>query len=76
MSAGYANRAISFEANIGQADSTIQFLAHGRNGNLLLTCSEAWLTLRNTGKENGPRVLRLSLAGANPDPRLEGLHNS
>ena len=45
LTAGYANLPISFEANIGQADSAIEFLAHGHNGNLFLTCGEAWLTL-------------------------------
>ena len=54
----YANPPVSFEANVGQADSTVAFLAHGQNGNLLLTDSEVLLTLQNDGKENGPRKQR------------------
>src|SRR5471032_2366900 len=72
--ADYANLPVSFEANIGQADPAVEFLAHGQNGNLLLTRTEAWLTLQNSdGKENAPRTLRLKLSGANPNPKLEGL---
>ena len=70
----YANTPVRFEANIGQADSTVQFLAHGQVGELLLTDSEVLLALQNDGKENEPRVLRLDLAGANPNPTLEGLN--
>lgn len=71
--ADYANLPVAFEANIGQADAAVEFLAHGQSGNLLLTPSEVWLALENNGKPNPPRVLRLKLAGANPHPRLEGL---
>ena len=71
--AGYANLPVSFEANIGQEDPAVKFLAHGQGGDLLLTGSEAWLTLQNSGGENEPHSLRLKLAGANPNPRLEGL---
>lgn len=73
FAADYANLPVSFEANIGQADAAVQFLAHGHNGSLLLTHSEAWLALHNNGNENARRVLRLKLAGTNPSPRLEGL---
>ena len=71
--ADYANLPISFEANIGQADPAVKFLAHGQNGNLLLTRNEVWLTLQKDGGENVPHTLRLKLSGANPDPKLEGL---
>ena len=71
--AEYANLPISFEANIGQADSTVEFLAHGRNGNLLLTRSEAWLALQKNVKGGDPQIIGLKLSGANTDPRVEGV---
>ncbi len=71
--ADYANLPVSFEANIGQADAAVEFLAHGQNGNLLLTRSEAWLALQINGVEKGPRLLRLMLAGANAGSKPEGL---
>ena len=73
FAANHANLPISFEANIGQADAAVEFLAHGQNGNLLLIHSEAWLTLQKNGSENAPRVLRFKLAGANLNPKREGL---
>jgi hypothetical protein len=71
--ADYANLPISFEANLGQTDPAVEFLAHGHNGNLLLTAGEAWLTLQNSGGENGPLLLRLKVAGANAASKPEGL---
>ncbi|HEX3798006.1 MAG TPA: SBBP repeat-containing protein [Verrucomicrobiae bacterium] len=69
----YQNLPISFEANIGQADPAIQFLAHGQNGNLLFTRDETWLTLRG-GTTNAPaHLVRLRLSGANANPTLEGM---
>ena len=68
-----ANLPISFEANLGQANPAARFLAHGQGGDLLLTRNEAWLTLQRNRAESGPGILRLKLAGANPDPKLEGL---
>ena len=73
LASDYANLPVSFEANTGQADPAIQFVAHGQGGNLLLTSSEAWLTLQNGGDEEAPCSLRLKFAGANPSPQVEGL---
>ena len=72
--AEYANLPISFEANMGQADPVVEFLAHGQNGNLLLTRSEAWLALQKTGKDGNPQILGLKLSGANTDPKIEGIN--
>ncbi len=68
-----ADLPIRFEANIGQADSAVEFLAHGQNGSLLLTRTEAWIALRNGGATNDSGLLRLRLPGSNPHPRLEGI---
>ena len=57
--AGDANLPIGFEANIGQADAAVAFLAHGHNGNLLLTPGEVWLALPISAGTNTPSVLRL-----------------
>ena len=69
----YANLPVSFEANSGQAEGAVRFLAHGQSGDLLLTDSEVLLTLQNDAKETGPRQLRLKLAGANTGVKPEGL---
>ena len=73
FAAEYANVPIHFEANLGQADSSVEFLAHGQNGNLLLTASEAWLTLQKHGEAEIPGTLRLKLSGANTGSKPEGL---
>ncbi|HEY5043844.1 MAG TPA: SBBP repeat-containing protein [Verrucomicrobiae bacterium] len=74
FAAEFASSPVSFEANFGQADPAVDFIAHGQNGNLLLTHGEAWLALQNNGTENSQCVLRLKLAGANPNPKVEGLN--
>ena len=72
FAADYAISPISFEANTGQAEPAVQFVAHGQGGDLLLAGSEVLLTLQNDAKENGPRQLRLKLAGANAGVKPEG----
>ena len=68
-------RLLSFEANQGQADSRIRFLARGRGLSLLLTDTEALLRLpaanRAHGDENLPWI-RMQHVGANPEPRVKG----
>src|SRR5262245_28723825 len=49
-------RPLAFEANQGQADPSVQFLARGRGYHLLLTATEAVLTFRETSPgAQGPR---------------------
>src|SRR5579862_9189702 len=77
FAANYANSPISFEANIGQANAAVQFLAHGPNGSLFLMPTEARLALHNSSKNRqaiGPTdVISLKLSGANANPTLEPL---
>jgi photosystem II stability/assembly factor-like uncharacterized protein len=43
----YAKLPLSFEANVGQADSSVQFLAHGSGYGLYLTGTEAVMVLQH-----------------------------
>src|SRR5437667_11764703 len=47
LQAAYGNLPLSFEANEGQSDAQVQFLAHGRGYSLFLTSTEAVLALPN-----------------------------
>jgi hypothetical protein len=72
-----------FEANRGQTDERVKFLARGGGYNIFLTGAEATLTLlKNDGgksaKEKTKRdasfaTLRLKFAGANPQPHVAEL---
>src|SRR5947209_4779556 len=46
LQAAYGNLPLSFEANQGQSDAQVQFLARGHGYSLFLTPSEAVLALR------------------------------
>ncbi|HEX7957350.1 MAG TPA: SBBP repeat-containing protein, partial [Pyrinomonadaceae bacterium] len=65
---------LQFEANRGQTDSSVKFLARGDGYNLFLTPNEAVLDLRRRDAAGaGERaVLRVKLVGANPAPAVEG----
>src|SRR5437867_12939795 len=47
VQAAYGNLPLSFEANEGQSDAQVQFLARGHGYSLFLTSTEAVLTLPN-----------------------------
>jgi hypothetical protein len=77
----YGKVPLSFEANRGQADPEVRFLARGSGYTLFLTATETVLSFpepaapgrrseRQTGK---PAVLRMKLVGANPRPQVVGL---
>jgi hypothetical protein len=72
----FARLPLRFEANRGQADARVRFLARGLGYGLFLTPSEAVLVLRRAArKASGDRgsVIRVKLVGANPDPSVEGV---
>ncbi len=85
--ANYAQLPLFFEANRGQADSSVKFLSRGRGYTLFLTTGEAILSLREPEEGTQSRsstvapdaqserstVLRMKLAGANPEPQVTGL---
>jgi len=58
---------MSFEANQGQTDARVQFLARGDGYGLFVTPTEAVLSLQ------GASPLRMQLVGANPAPAAAGL---
>jgi hypothetical protein len=61
---------MSFEPNLGQTDSRVQFLSRGAGHTLFLASGEAVLAL--AGGDRPEKVLRIGLAGSNPSPRAEG----
>jgi hypothetical protein len=64
----YGQTPLSFEANIGQADSSVQFLAHGPGYSLYLTGSEAVMVLNNVGQvSNLPGADEPNWKTATPD---------
>ena len=81
VQAAYGKLPLQFEANQGQSDAQVKFLARGSGYTLFLTAPEAVLALRQQPRANSqepeaasqsPSVLRLSLIGANPQPRVPG----
>ena len=89
LSVGYGKLPLSFEANQGQSDDQVKFLARGQGYGLFLTPTEAVLSLRaprtqTLAAERRDRhapsrcrpsaaVVRMRLVGANTHPELTGL---
>src|SRR5438132_8692186 len=88
VSETYGKLPLHFEANQGQTHQDVRFLARGAGYSLFLTPTGAALTLTKqvsparkpaTHGKSEPRgpatgtVLRMTFAGANPDPRVTGL---
>jgi hypothetical protein len=83
LAAAYGQIPLSFEANEGQTDAQVQFLARGQGYALFLTATEAVLRLQKASAlapgivgPNPPAegtVLRLQLVGANAMPAVAGV---
>jgi hypothetical protein len=74
----YGKLPLSFEANHGQTDDRVKFLARGGGYSLYLTGDEAVLSLRGDKKtkETGApatSVLKMKMLGANPQPKASGM---
>lgn len=76
----YGKRPLSFEANRGQADAAVKFIARGNGYTLYLANSGALLApIQPRARARSPNVagiempLQMKLTGANPQPRGEGL---
>lgn len=81
----YGARPLTFEANQGQTDTRVKFLARGNGYTVFLTPREAILALRIpqansaaprqplSGQKKATTALRIKLAGANPTPLLTAL---
>jgi hypothetical protein len=66
----YSKLPWSFEANEGQTDSQVQFLARGPGYTLFLTASAKAVLVPGKGPSG---VERMGLAGANPRPEVRAL---
>lgn len=77
-SSRYARLPLSFEANHGQTDSRVKFLARGQNYTLFLTGHEAVLSLssgksgRTSKQPDSSAVVRLRLLGSAPAVHVSG----
>ncbi|HUP70614.1 MAG TPA: SBBP repeat-containing protein [Acidimicrobiales bacterium] len=72
--ANFVRLPLRFEANEGQVDPQVKFVARGPRSNLFLTAGEAVLALSEPiDASRPPSVMRLSLVGAKPDPKVVGL---
>ncbi|MGH8594524.1 MAG: SBBP repeat-containing protein, partial [Gammaproteobacteria bacterium] len=81
----YGKLPLSFEANQGQSNAQVKFLARGPGYTLFLTPTEAVLSLKKPQPQRkaareipapsepaGRTVLRMRLVGANPAPQISG----
>ncbi len=84
LALGYGKLPLSFEANQGQSDELVKFLARGQGYSLFLTPTEAVLSLRapaqhkrSAAERDQPAqrdtVVRMRLVGANTQPEVTGL---
>src|SRR5262249_34577048 len=62
---------LRFEANVGQAEAAVRYLAHGSGYSLALTDSGAALALTHGDQQD---VLQLQLVGGQATPALVGLN--
>jgi hypothetical protein len=75
----YGNLPLSFEANQGQSDPRVKFLARGGGYTLFLTDGEAVLALRTAksgaqpNRVAGDAAVQMKLLGANPKPVVGGM---
>ncbi|MFN7948256.1 MAG: SBBP repeat-containing protein [Blastocatellia bacterium] len=70
IEANFGQLPLSFEFNRGQADADVKFLAHSRRYSLFLTPEAAVMNLH---QDSAAATLRLTLAGANAQPRVFGV---
>src|SRR5207244_5860101 len=70
VSEAYGKLPLYFEANKGQTDEQVRFLARSSRSTLFLTPSEAVLAFTHRGVSR--TVLRMTFIGANPEPSVVG----
>lgn len=79
--AAYGQMPASFEANQGQTDPQVRYLAHGSGFTMFLTGNEAVLSLSKPTAQAGgaaapstqSSVVRMKFLGANADPEVKGV---
>jgi len=69
----FANLPLCFEANRGQTDASVKFLARGKGYTLFLTPSETVLSLPAASQGQKFDAVRMKLKGAHADPIVQGL---
>ena len=69
----YGQLPLSFEANQGQTDARVNYVARGGGYTLFLTPTEAILALSQTHKSSVTHTIRMQLLGANPTAAVAGL---
>ncbi len=72
LAAAYGRLPLSFEANTGQTDAQVRFLARGPGYTLFLTGNEAVLSLPAAGRAAADRFLRMRMMGANANAVARG----
>lgn len=73
VEAAYGKLPLRFEANQGQTDKQVKFLARGSGYLLYLTPAEAVLRLRGKDDAKSAATLRLKMAGAKIKPQVTGV---
>ena len=84
VAGAYGKLPLSFEANVGQANKRVRFIARGVGYGLFLTSNESVLTLRSgtsvsdesnssTHSRESYKVLRMKLVGTQAHPSISGL---
>jgi hypothetical protein len=68
-----ADLPLSFEANAGQTDAQVKFLARTRDYSLFLTSDKAVLSLAGNGTDKAPTAVYTSLLGSNPAAKVTGV---
>jgi len=68
----YGKLPLHFEPNLGQSAKQVKFLSRGQGYTLFLTASEAVFSLRHSEKKTDASVLRMKLAGADANAKLDG----
>ena len=66
----YGQVPLSLEANHGQANEPVKYLARGTNATLYLTPTEAALEVRHTPEQTA--TVKMKLLGANANPLMQG----
>src|ERR1022692_4343789 len=84
VQANYGKLPLTFEANQGQTDARVKFLAHGHGYSVFLTSGQMVLNLRPSAvtvnaAKNGAvsqkatdTVIQINMVGANPNPKMVG----
>ncbi len=76
LRAAYGTLPISFEANHGQADPRVKFLARGHGYSIFLTDTKAILALRQPkrrGPQHGSTILQMELMGSSAERQVAGI---